>query len=411
MNWRNRSDISRSDDVRRANLRSVVGTLRASGPLSRTDIVARTRLSPATVSTLMAQLTTDGVAVPVVPERSPAQHMRRGRPQVVMALNENIGCVVAVGLSYHTLTLALLDYGGEVKAFHVETIATAALSADALLSVIGDRIDHVLAGTDCAFGPLLRIAVGVQGITDVHQRSMLWGPITGAMLPIADALEKRFDVDVTVRNDCDFMALALSARAENPLGADFFVVTLSRGIGMSIVRDGRVLSGFRSSAAEFGHMIHAEGGAACRCGQHGCIEAYAGDYAIVRAALGRPTDKLPDESTDAEERHRVLQQALEKDGPARDAYLQAARAIGYGLHSVFALFDRLPVAFVGPGAAAAPIMEPVIRTIVAQSHLPRETAQTVFEWLTPERSLVVDGGALEALMHADAHLIDRNADI
>ena len=74
---------------------------------------------------------------------------------------------------------------------------------------------------------------------------------------------------------------------------DFIAILLSHGIGMGMVLRGELFTGTQSSGGEFGHMIHRPGGALCRCGRRGCIEAYAGNYAIWRNAQGMPEDSPP----------------------------------------------------------------------------------------------------------------------
>ena len=89
------------------------------------------------------------------------------------------------------------------------------------------------------------------------------------------------------------IALALRSRDPERYRNDFIAILLSHGIGMGMVLRGELFTGTQSSGGEFGHMIHRPGGALCRCGRRGCIEAYAGNYAIWRNAKGMPEDSLP----------------------------------------------------------------------------------------------------------------------
>src|SRR3546814_12418462 len=50
----------------------------------------------------------------------------------------------------------------------------------------------------------------------------------------------------------------------------------------------------------FGHMLHIPGGAMCRCGARGCIEAYAGFYAVLRTAFEVPLDTVRSEEHTSE---------------------------------------------------------------------------------------------------------------
>ncbi len=45
-----------------------------------------------------------------------------------------------------------------------------------------------------------------------------------------------------------------------------------------------MLTGCTNMAGELGHMTVVVGGRECRCGNHGCLEAYAGGWAIAKRA-------------------------------------------------------------------------------------------------------------------------------
>jgi hypothetical protein len=141
----------------------------------------------------------------------------------------------------------------------------------------------------------------------------------------------------------------------------------------------RLFTGSRLLGGEFGHMIHMPDGALCRCGRHGCIEAYAGNYAIMRNARGQG------ELGTAGSRYRraamvaLAARARDEDGPEREAFRTAGRAIGYGLGSLFALIDPAPVAIVGPGTAAFDIIEPALREALANTAGGQDAVPLQFE--------------------------------
>ena len=63
-------------------------------------------------------------------------------------------------------------------------------------------------------------------------------------------------------------------------------VTVSTGIGMAMIVDGRLHAGARFDAGELGHVPVAVGDVAlsCPCGQRGCLEAYASGSGLARRA-------------------------------------------------------------------------------------------------------------------------------
>ncbi|QAT88288.1 glucokinase [Corallococcus coralloides] len=100
-------------------------------------------------------------------------------------------------------------------------------------------------------------------------------------VPLAAMLTKRLGFDVKVVND-----LSAAAWGELHAGAgrgaqDILVVFVGSGVGSAIIADGRLVQGGGGVAAELGHIKVVPGGRLCGCGEHGCLEAYAGGHNLI----------------------------------------------------------------------------------------------------------------------------------
>jgi glucokinase len=73
---------------------------------------------------------------------------------------------------------------------------------------------------------------------------------------------------------------------------DILMLSLGTGIGGAAVSGGKLVRGSRSSACEFGHVSVEIDGLPCTCGSKGCLEAYAGGWAITKQAGGIPAEKV-----------------------------------------------------------------------------------------------------------------------
>jgi len=62
-------------------------------------------------------------------------------------------------------------------------------------------------------------------------------------------------------------------------------LTLGTGIGGGIVLDGEIFHGVSDAAGEIGHMTIDSTGRRCKCGNYGCLEAYASGPAIAARAV------------------------------------------------------------------------------------------------------------------------------
>ncbi|MBZ9678821.1 ROK family protein [Mesorhizobium sp. ES1-1] len=392
----------RHDDLRRRNRAMVISAVRRAAHPSRTEIAATTGLSHSTISAISSDLIEEGVLAESKP--SEPGSFKRGRPQVGLSLNPEAATVMTVVLSLNFLSVAVIDYTGQVIAEEQRRLDTLTMNREALVGACIAIVRRRLEDADLDVRGIARIALAIQGVTDTHARAMLWSPITPHTdIPFADVLEEEFGIPAIVENDCNMMAVALRWRDPQRYRDDFIAVLLSHGIGMGLVLKGELFSGTHSSGGEFGHMIHRPDGALCRCGRRGCIEAYAGNYAIWRNASEMGEEAEPVDVGDAE--MRVLAAtAREKDGPEREAYRKAGEALGFGLGSLFALVDPAPVAMVGVSAAAFDLIEPALREAIAQTAGGQHSKSISFDTEPNELPLIREGCAMRALTFVDEQI-------
>jgi len=393
----------RHDDLRRRNRAMVIAAIRRSGTPSRTEIASTTGLSHSTISAISSDLIAEGMLT----ETKGGEHAaaRRGRPQVALALDPRAATVIVAVLSLNDLSAAIIDYSGGVVAEEQRALSTATMPRDALVGECTAMLQRLMARMPPAARKPLRIVLAVQGTTDATAREMLWSPITPHRdIAFADALERELGIPTTVENDCNMMAIALRWRDPARYRDNFFAILLSHGIGMGLVLKGQLFTGTQSSGGEFGHMIHRPGGALCRCGRRGCVEAYAGDYAIWRNAKLKSEDSTPEDGITHTDMQALAARARQADGPEREAYRKAGTAIGYGIGSLFALIDPAPVAFVGGGAAAFDLLEPALREALAQTAGGQHAAAISFDTIEGELPLIRQGCAMRALVFVDQEI-------
>lgn len=391
----------RHDDLRRRNRSLIIGAVRRAGLLSRTALSASTGLSNSTISAISADLIAEGIL-----RESNGQtdtELRRGRPQVGIEIAPDPASVIAAVLSLNSISGAVIDYSGTEILHDSRRISTLTLGREELCKSVLDFLFD-LAVRSGRKHVLRRIVLATQGTTDADGRTMAWSPITPHRdLPFAEIIHRRFRVPVTVQNDCNMMAEAMRWRDPVRYQSDFIAILLANGIGMGLVSKGALYTGTRSSAAEFGHMTHQPGGALCRCGQRGCIEAYAGNYAIWRNARELSEDTPPDADVETQ-LEDIAERARANDGPERRAFEKAGKAIGYGLGSMFALIDPAPVAFTGWGARHFDLIAPAMQDALAQTAGGQHSSALVYETIAEEIPVIEKGCAMRALTWIDREI-------
>lgn len=394
--------IARSDDLRRQNQRRILATLRQTGSLSRSELSSNTGLSASTVTLITAHLLERGAlredAAEAAAPGHPASSLPRGRPKVALALNGTAASVGVVALTLNQVSASVIDYAGNKLGGHRQRLDTNAASAHTLQKTLLSALDAALADCGDARQSLRHVAVAVQGVTDAEGAQLLWSPVTPLTnLPLGEWISRKFSTEVTVANDCNMIATALRNTEPERYADSFAAVLLSHGIGMGLYLKGGIFTGLKSSAAEFGHMCFQLDGALCRCGRRGCIEAYAGDYAIWRAAAGGDPQSVPQIDFDLATMRDLAARAKSTDGPERRAYRMAGEAIGTGLRSLFSMLDPFPVAFAGSGVLAFELIEPAIREAIGSG------AAGISHWnipmyCYPDEFRLIEAGALQSAL-------------
>jgi glucokinase len=125
-------------------------------------------------------------------------------------------------------------------------------------------------------GSIQKIGIGAPGPLSTDSGILTGGNNLGGIrdLNIKEELEDRFKIPVTLNNDANCAALALSRFAEGRSHRSIFVYTLGTGVGGGWVFQNKLFNGHDGNSMEVGHVPLVRGGRLCGCGKFGCLEAY-----------------------------------------------------------------------------------------------------------------------------------------
>ncbi|MFE0510152.1 ROK family protein [Streptomyces sp. NPDC058964] len=213
--------------------------------------------------------------------------------------------------------------------------------------------------------PAAAVGVAVPGIVDEERGVAAYSANLGWRdVPLRDLLAERLGVPVALGHDVRAGGLA-EGRIGAGRGADrFLFVPLGTGIAGAIGLDGRVEAGAHGFAGEIGHIVVRPGGAACPCGQRGCLERYASAAAVSEAwaaACGDPDADAAD----------CAKAVASGDPNAVRIWREALDALADGLVTALTLLDPRTL-IIGGGLAEAgetlftPLREAVQRRVTFQ---------------------------------------------
>jgi glucokinase len=101
---------------------------------------------------------------------------------------------------------------------------------------------------------------------------------------LGSRLQKELGMHVVVTNDVRAATFGEWQHGAGQALDDMVCLFIGTGIGGGVVSGGRLLEGCRNSAGELGHMTIVPDGRDCHCPNRGCLEAYAGGWAIAKRA-------------------------------------------------------------------------------------------------------------------------------
>lgn len=107
-------------------------------------------------------------------------------------------------------------------------------------------------------------------------------PLEG--IPITLRLKESILRPVYVTNDVRTAAYGEWKKGSGIGAEDLLVVFVGTGIGGAVVSGDSLLEGCSNNFGELGHTTLMADGRKCRCPNHGCLEAYAGGWAIAERA-------------------------------------------------------------------------------------------------------------------------------
>ncbi|HWK44656.1 MAG TPA: ROK family transcriptional regulator [Stellaceae bacterium] len=350
--------------IRAINRFHVLDAVRRFEPISRAEIGERARLSRTTVSAVIAALLDEGVIY--YDDSDTPTALARGRPRGRLRMNPNAAYVVGVKLSMHQIGISVTNLRADPLASLVLPVRTWRLGAEVAAAIIEDGIRAALVKAQVDLGSIAGIGVGIPGFIDAVTGISHWSPILGAQpVPFAEMLSQRLGVPTVIENDANLVTLAERWFGYGQDVDNFIVVTVEAGIGMGLFMNGDLYRGHHGMGTELGHVKIDRGGPQCRCGQFGCIEAFASDSAILREAM-KLVDIAPVED-DAEAElamRRITELARRGDAGLLKVFKTAGEILGIGIANLVNVLDPAKVIIAGSGMRAADLLGPSITAAI-----------------------------------------------
>jgi len=342
----------------------ILALIRSGEAVTRAQIMKVTGLSRSTVAQRLDALTAYGYIAPTATESSAF-----GRPPGAFQINPDAGVMLLAAVGAGAMQMAVCDMARTILARQSHKVSVADGPA-AVLGEIASHFDELLAQVKRARADVKGIGIGVPGPVEFAEGRVVRPPIMtgwdGYRVP--DFFAADYRCPVVVDKDANLMALG-EHRGAWPDVTHMLFIKISTGIGTGLIMDGALQRGAQGAAGDLGHLfvgnIEPEHTEICRCGNTGCLEAYASGWAICRdlTAKGYKADNVRDVSELAQQGVRDVVELLQTSG----------RLIGESVAVAVSLLNPSLVVLGGELALCQSYVLAAVRETVYRRSLPLAT--------------------------------------
>jgi glucokinase len=223
--------------------------------------------------------------------------------------------------------------------------------AEAVIERIGQMVEEVIAQTMVETGAersdFLGVGIGAPGPLDRERGIVIVTPNLGWRdFPLRDRISARVDLPASLDNDANCATLGEWWCGAAKGGRNVIGMTIGTGIGGGLILEGKLYHGASDIAGEIGHTTIDANGRRCKCGNYGCLEAYASGPAIaVRAREQLEVDgdsllhRLVDGDVSRITAQTVFEASKREDPVALEVVRDTAHFLGVGVSNLINIFN------------------------------------------------------------------------
>jgi predicted NBD/HSP70 family sugar kinase len=355
------AQLASSEIARDINRDVILEVIRANQPISRAELSRVSGLQRSTVSLIVNQLIEERWV-----REGATTAVPRGRRPTMVGLNDDLVMLVAA-IRPKMATVAIVDLNGRFL-----SRAQLPVTSDPEKTMAGIIESMARMRENNSQRSFEGVGISLPGRVDPKTQRLRLAPnLAWPDFDIKGAIKKGTGLAVELDNEANACLLAETWFGRMDGVRNAVLVTISEGVGTSILSNGQIIYGEHGMAGEFGHLPLDINGPLCGCGARGCWEMYASSNAALRYyAESKP--KLPLRTIED-----LMRLAGEEDEHAVAALTKQAEYIGKGLRLISATLAPELILIAGDIVAAwtqfGPVIEEAFSNAVLAGLKPRLT--------------------------------------
>ncbi|HUF75633.1 MAG TPA: ROK family protein, partial [Longimicrobiales bacterium] len=226
---------------------------------------------------------------------------------------------------------------------------------DDVVRMAGEVIHEALERRGGGPDRIVGVGIGCPGPLDLQRGLVLTTPNLGwTNYPIRQRISDGLGLPAALDNDANCATLGEWWQGAGRGVRHLAGVTLGTGIGGGLIVDGRLVHGASGVAGEFGHTTIDFTGRRCKCGNYGCLEAYASGPNIAaraREGIEAGCESLIVDLVEGDLGRitavTVYDALLQGDQHAHEVMLETAKVLGAGVANIVNMLNPEMVVIVG----------------------------------------------------------------
>lgn len=280
--------------VKAANQAAVLKTIYHCGPIKRSEIALRLGLTLPTITANVNGMMARGIVRETGSDQPRSRLVgRKAHPVDIVPESRHF---IGVELQGTRRTACLLDYRG--RALFTAEDGEDCLDYDRNIQLCCALMKKALDACGLRQEEIAGVGICTPGLVDTQQGVLEVRPsynwrhkdVRGDMAALSG-----YEGPIWVENNACARAYGAQLFQREMLGdaQTFAYLFINQGIACPLVLNTATLFGSVVGAGEMGHMVMEPGGLQCSCGNHGCLEAYASDRAVLDRCAGLLGDGTP----------------------------------------------------------------------------------------------------------------------
>jgi glucokinase len=252
-------------------------------------------------------------------------------------------------------------------------------TVDQITGMLRQSIDATTKELGAGNFEVVGVGLGAPGPLNRRTGTVLISPNLGWVnMPLRDSVAKATGLPASLENDANCAIFGEWWRGAGQGGRVVVGLTIGTGVGGGVILDGKIFHGATDAAGEIGHASIDTNGRRCKCGNYGCLEAYASGPAIANRAVegieaGARSNLLDfvDGDLSAITAKTVSDAALHGDQFCADVIRETAHLLGSAVANLVNIFNPdIVVICGGVTRTGAYLFEPLQHQVVRRAFAP-----------------------------------------